>query len=250
MVGAKMIRASEKPRRKLARRRVLWRLVSIGVGLAMSYALAAYVVVPALWRRYMRRHPALADAPQLTRAITGLPGDPLNVALIGSGDDLKRIMLAAEWHPADPLTLRSCLEIAGSTVFHRPYPDAPVSNLFLWGRRQDLAFEQPVGHDARRRHHVRFWKSDALDRSGRPLWIGAATFDRGVGLSRTTARITHHIAPDIDTERDKLIDDLRRTGHLVEFEWVDDFQEHRTGKNGGGDPYYTDGRLAVGVVAW
>jgi hypothetical protein len=31
--------------------------------------------------------------------------------------------------------------------------------------------------------------------------------------------------------------------------WVDDFHDKREGRNGGGDRYYTDGRLAVGVAA-
>ena len=33
---------------------------------------------------------------------------------------------------------------------------------------------------------------------------GGATFDERVGLSHTTGQITHHIAPDVDTERDHL----------------------------------------------
>jgi LssY C-terminus len=39
---------------------------------------------------------------------------------------------------------------------------------------------------------------------------GSATFDRGVGLSRYTGQVTHHIAPDIDAERDALTDDLKK----------------------------------------
>src|SRR4029453_2358482 len=98
---------------------------------------------------------------------------------------------AAQWHPADPLTLRSCLEIAAATVFERPYDDAPVSSLYLRGRKEDLAFEQPVGPDPQQRHHVRFWQSDKLDATGRPAWAGAAAYDKGGGLSHTTRGVTH-----------------------------------------------------------
>src|SRR6516225_12127201 len=69
-------------------------------------------------------------------------------------------------------TLRSSLHIAESTIFHRPYDDAPVSNLFLFGREEDLAFEKPVDNDARRRHHVRFWQVPAAADSGKPYWLG------------------------------------------------------------------------------
>ena len=75
----------------------------------------------------------------------GIPADPINVALVGTKAEVMTIMLAAKWFPADPLTLRSCLEIAEASVFKRPDPDAPVSSEFLFGRKQDLAFEQAVG---------------------------------------------------------------------------------------------------------
>ena len=49
-----------------------------------------------------------------------------------------------------------------------------------------------------------------------PLWIGAVTYDRSVGLSHRTGQITHHIGPDIDAERDGLIADLGEGGWLTE----------------------------------
>ena len=138
----------------------------------------------------------------------GIPGDPLNVGLIGTRKELISAMLDAGWDPADPTTLKSSLGIAGSVLLRRPYRDAPVSNLFVFGRRQDLAFEKPVGRSASHRHHVRFWRAPELGQDGVPLWIGAVTYDRSVGLSHRTGQITHHIAPDIDAERDGLITDL------------------------------------------
>src|SRR4029453_4939627 len=194
------------------------------------------------------RHPALEDIPGITYTADGIPGDPLNVTLVGTKAEAIRILLAAQGHPADPLTLRSCLEIAATTVIKRPYDDAPVSNLFLWGRKEDLAFEQPVGHDPRQRHHVRFWRSDKRDPDGRPVWVGAAIFDERVGLSHTTGQITHYTAPDIDAERNTLFADLQRTGELSEVYFVDGFHHIRQGRNGGGDPWFTDGRLEVGVI--
>ena len=172
----------------------------------------------------------------------------MNVALVGNEQEIQLAMLSAKWFPADAVTLKSSLRIAAGTMFHRSYSDAPVSSLFFFGRQQDLAFEQPIGNDPRRRHHVRFWRCDQLDEAGRPLWIGAATLDRSVGLSHTTGQITHHIAAAIDPERDKIIDDIRAIGHLAEVYWVEDFQAPPQGKNGGGDPWRSDGRLAVGVI--
>ena len=55
--------------------------------------------------------------------------------------------------------------------------------------RQYAGFEREVGSSADRRHHVRWWRVDAEDVDGRPLWIGDATFDRGVGVSHRTGQI-------------------------------------------------------------
>jgi hypothetical protein len=227
----------------------LWKRIAVVAGvLILAYVVVAYLVLPMFWIRYTRHHPSLADIPGITHTVDGIPGDPLNVALIGTETGLKKIMLAAQWYPADPLTLRSRLEIAGAAVFEHPYDDAPVSNLYLWGRKEDLAFEQPVGDDPRQRHHVRFWRSDKRDPDGRPVWVGAAIFDERVGLSYTTGQITHHTAPDIDAERDKLFSDLEHTGDLSEVFFIDGFHQIRQGRNGGGDPWFTDGRLEVGVI--
>src|SRR5262249_23603625 len=157
--------------------------------------------------------------------------DPLNVALIGTEAELKNIMRAAKWHPADPLSLRSDLRIAVDSVLKRPYDDAPVSSLYLFGRKEDLAFERPVDNNPRQRHHVRFWKTEVVDEDGRPVWVGSAIFDDRVGLNRRTGQITHHTAPDIDAERDKLFHDLRQTGDLAEEFIVTGFHKVREGRN-------------------
>ncbi len=213
-----------------------------------SYLAAAYLVAPLIWKRYAKHHPSLDDIPGITHTKSDIPGDPLNVALIATENDLKKVMLKSTWYPADPLTLRSCIDIAADTVLKRQYDTAPVSSLYLWGRKEDLAFEQPEGGDPRKRHHVRFWRSQKTDPDGRPFWFGAATYDERVGLSDTTGQITHHIAADIDAERNHLMDSLQQSDGFSELYYIDNFHEVREGKNGGGDTWHTDGRLAVGVV--
>ena len=155
---------------------------------------------PGLWWFAERgQYPALDGLPKVTRNADGIPGDPINVGLVGTKAELIGAMLAAGWRPADPITLRSSLEIAASVVLDRPDPDAPVSPLYLFGRKQDLAFEQEVGRSADRRHHVRWWLTDQTE-AGRPFWLGDASFDVDSGVSHLTGQITHHIAPDIDAD--------------------------------------------------
>ena len=80
------------------------------------------------------------------------------------------------------------------------------------------------------------------------IWIGSAAYDIGVEFSRTTGQITHHISPDVDAERDLIIADLTKAGSVSELRWVDGFHKELQGRNGGGDLWRTDGRLAVVVL--
>lgn len=221
---------------------------SIVLAMLLVYLLAAYILVPFGWKEYAKRHPSFDDDPRITTTHDGHPGDPLNVALIGTEAELKSIMQAAGWYPAAALGLKSDLKIAADTVLSRPDDEAPVSNLYLFGRKEDLAFEKPVGDSPKKRNHVRFWRKPESDADGRPVWLGSATFDKGVGFSHTTGQITHHIDSDLDTERDRLMRDLKLTGQLSEIDIEKGFHTKLEGKNGGGDPWHTDGDLYVGVI--
>ena len=214
------------------------------LGILLGYISLAYIVLPAFWSHYEHQR-RLADLPMVTRTAQGIPGDPINVGLIGDEKEVLCAMNAAKWYPADPVTFRSSIEIAGSVLLDRAYPDAPVSNLFYLGRREDLAFEKPAGKSADRRHHVRFWKVLDKGEEQRPVWLGAVTFDKGVGVSHFTGAITHHIAADVDAERDGLAKDIEDAGMATAKYQVTGVGLTLTGRNGGGDPYYTDGEVWV-----
>jgi hypothetical protein len=210
----------------------------------MLYFGLAYVALPALWT-HREHEPGLASLPMVTQTGTGIPGDALNVGLVGSRDDILLAMQAAAWFPADPVTLRTSAEIVGSVVLDRPYHDAPVSPLYYQGKKEQLAFEKPDGRSADRRHHVRLWLVLEKGTDGRPVWLGAVTYDRGVGFSRYTGQVTHHIGPDIDAERDLLMRDLRAAGMVDALFQISGIGPTVFGRNGGGDPYYTDGEIDV-----
>ena len=222
-----------------------WWIVLAGV--LIAYLALAYVVLPRLWSHH-EHEPGLASLPMVTRTASDIPGDALNVGLVGSSEDVVRAMHAAGWFPADPITLHSSVEIVGSVVLDRPYHDAPVSPLFYQGKKEQFAFEKPDGRSADRRHHVRFWKVLDKGTDGRPVWLGSITFDRGVGLSHDTGQVTHHISPDIDAERDLLMHDLRDAGMVQNFFQISGTGPTLFGRNGEGDPYYTDGEIDVATL--
>jgi hypothetical protein len=211
------------------------------------YLMLAYVALPALWRHH-EREPGLASLPMVTRTGTGIPGDALNVGLVGGQEDVFRAMEAAGWFPADPVTFRTSIAIIGSVVLDRPYQEAPVSPLYFQGKKEQFAFEKPDGKSADRRHHVRFWLALEKGTDGRPVWLGAVTYDRGVGFSHYTGQVTHHIAPDIDAERDLLMRDLTEAGMIDARFKISGIGPTLFGRNGGGDPYYTDGEIDVGSL--
>ncbi len=224
------------------------RLAAAAAAAVAAYVALAYLVAPSAWRHY--EHQArLADLGARTVTAQGIPGDVINVGLEGTEEDVVCAMAGAGWSPSDPVTLASSLRIAGSVVFRRPYHRAPVSPLFFDGRRQDLAFEKPSGKSASTRHHVRFWKALDAGDDGLPVWLGAAIFDDGVGVSHYTGEITHHTAPDIDAERDVLLADLVAAKRVAATYWVSGVGPTLFGRNGGGDPFFTDGEIAFARLA-
>jgi hypothetical protein len=222
---------------------------AIGIAsVLVLYLTLSYLVLPRLWEHH-EHQPGLASKGAVTHTADGIPGDPLNVGIVGDKTDLLRAMNDAGWIPADPITLKSSIEIVGSVAFDRPDTDAPVSPLFYEGRKQDLAYEKPIGTSADRRNHVRFWLVLEKGVEGRPVWLGSATQDAGVSLSRDTGQVTHRIAPDIDAERDLLIGDLVAAKVVTDLYTVSGVGPTLSGRNGEGDPYYTDGDIHIAVLS-
>lgn len=214
----------------------------------VGYAWLAYDLVPDGLRRDASPDASPGAAPVAlplaTETTFERPGDPLNVELVGTADAVAGAFAAAGWSVADSITLRSSLHLAEAVVLDRPYARAPVSPLTLWGRRQDLVFERAAGSDPSQRQHVRLWHlpGDAT------RWLGAATFDRDVGLSRLTGQLTHHIDGDVDGERDALARALTAAGAVAHDTLVavrPPVPEAVPARNGEGDPYWTDGRRRV-----
>jgi hypothetical protein len=207
------------------------------VALAVTYGMAAYVILPRAVRLGLkilqRQH-----VPRFTITGDGLPGDPVNLALVGTFDQLRAAFAKCGWVEADPLNIKTSWRMTRSFVLNRPYPTAPFSTLYLFGRGQDIGFQKAIGDSPRKRHHIRFWAQDVenaqanantldfwLDTS-RPedselaLWVGAGTRDTGFSLTRLTFQITHATDADTNAERDFIIDQLTQFGairHAVLF---------------------------------
>jgi hypothetical protein len=211
------------------------------------WVLLAYLVLPRLQRILTAIY-----VPNyfLGRARTsdGLLGDPVNIALLGTELQLHTALRAGGWTRADELTFRTGWRIVRDTLTRRSYAAAPVSPLFLFGRRQDFAYQQQVGSNPGSRHHVRFWKCPDGWRlpGGRAVdWVAAGSFDRSVGLSLFTLQVTHRISSDTDAERDHIVRGLAAVDPAVRVSVIEDFSTGYHARNGGGDAIVTDGDLPV-----
>lgn len=218
-----------------------------GVAMAIAFwVLLAYLVLPRLHRiltaiyvpdYFMGR----------TRTSDGLLGDPVNLAFLGERAQIEAVMARAGWIAADPVDLRSSWRIIASTLRRRSYPRAPVSPLFLFGRMQDLAYQQEVAGSPAQRHHVRLWRCPdgwLLPGGRRVDWLAAGTFDRAVGLSLFTLQVTHRIDADTDIERDHIVGSVTAVPG-VEVDVIRDFSTGYHSRNGGGDSISTDGDLPI-----
>lgn len=183
-----------------------------------------------------------------SRTTDGLLGDPINVAVRGSQEQLESAMVAAGWTKADEIGLRSSWRIVLSTLTGRSYHEAPVSTLTLFGRQQDFAYQQEVANSPAKRHHVRFWRCPEgwlLPGGHQVDWLAAGTFDRSVGLSLFTFQITHKIDENIDIERDYIVRTLTEADSDIRVRVIEDFSTGYHSRNGGGDAIITDGDLPI-----
>src|ERR1700686_3578043 len=207
---------------RLADNRLPWVLA-----LALTYGIAAYIVLPRTVRmglKILQR----TRVPRFTITADGLPGDPVNVGLAGTLQQLRAAFATAGWAEADKLGVASSWRMIRAFVFNSPYPTAPFSTLYLFGRGQDIGFQKAIDNSPRKRHHIRFWatsltraeatvgtagfwlNTDRPPHHERVLWVGAGTKDTGLSLTKLTFQITHATDSDTNTERDHIIAELRK----------------------------------------
>jgi LssY C-terminus len=231
-----------------------WIVVSIGLdrwfaigSIFLFWVLLAYVGLPRLQEVLSKVYvPDYFIGRSLTDI--GVLGDPINLALDGDESDIHAAMSRAGWTRADELTIGSSWRIVVSSVLRRPYPQAPVSSLFLFGQRQAFAYQQEVDGNPSQRHHVRFWPvPDGWKLPGgfQVQWLAAATYDKAVGISLFTLQVTHRVDADIDIERDYVIDTVRYVVPDASLRVIKDYSSAFTTRNGGGDVVRTDGSLPI-----
>ncbi|MGE3820061.1 MAG: LssY C-terminal domain-containing protein [Isosphaeraceae bacterium] len=243
----------ERPAREVPRVVRMMRLAGRGLAalalLVVLFLMLVTFVTPIFWRHY-EHHFKLSEAPKHTLSRQNAPSDPLNVGLLGADWEVIRALVAAGWKPSDPSTFQIGLKFAKDSLKSMRYPSATLADLYLFGRRQDLLFEKPLAEDKPGRRALRLWRASELGMGGRPLWIGSVSLDLGPTSSDKSSGLgSHRIAPDVDEERDRLIEDLSDAFRLTEIYQVTGAGPTLSSRNDVNQAYFTDGELSVGVIS-
>ncbi len=239
------------------------RRLPLSLAIIVTYALGAYVLIPAVIRLWRIFRPA-GHLPLYCVTPDGFASDPLNVGIIGTRRQLINVMEQSGWHVADPRSVRNNIREMLSAVYDWSYPNAPVSSLYLFGRKQDIAFQIPVeGVQGGSRHHVRFWATTYEDK--RPLavhtihwhhrrnrvygdnllWVGAASLDVGVNFIRHNLQLTHMIDPDTNKERELMVTQLKAEKLAGKVQMIKLGEPYRLINRVISGSLHTDGRMAI-----
>lgn len=237
----------------------------------IAYVFLAYVGLPfalRLWQLVLKPD----HIPRYVTTADGWAADPVNIAVVAKNErHFRRAMARAGWYEADRATLKNSLREGYAILFDKPYPTAPFSALYLFGRRFDIGFQIPYGKNKspRRRHHVRFWRLMETPRSvdehnhfaywlqrvrrffrpKRMIWIGAAIDDtHPAGIRWRNLQITHANSSDHANERDFIIDSLDRKGLVKEVVGIHDGEPFTMRSQNVGTSFVVDGYLKVIVL--
>jgi hypothetical protein len=184
----------------------------------------------------------LTGAPKRAGSKDNRPGDPINLVVVGTAQEIQQAFRQAGWTEPKRKNQQSIWKTAEAVINDDGYNAAPVSDLYLFGRREDLAFEKTL-NTFNKRHHLRLWQTPSSAPDGRPIWLGAATHD--VGIDVHPGVISHATDPNLDDERAQVGFDLFVGGAVQAAELIAPPDPLSGGKTATGGAWHTDGRLFV-----
>jgi hypothetical protein len=177
-------------------------------------------------------------------------GDPANLVVIGDFETLLGAF-AARWDESETISLGTCWKTVKAFLLGSNYRYSPVSPLHLFGRDQDIALQR-TRHSINERLHLRLWLTP-LAFEGQPVWVGQVSRDIGVRFTTKAWNLTtHRIDPDVDESRDYCVEDLAAAGRVRAAGYVGGVGACTPAaprRNLTGDPYFTDGKRAVILLA-
>jgi hypothetical protein len=174
-------------------------------------------------------------------------GDPLNLVIVGGLDDAFAALVRRGWSPTEQKWSGAIMKTITSALSGDRYVNAPISDLYLFGRPQDLAL-QKARDTIHQRNHLRLWLSP-MRYHDKPVWVGQISRDIGVRLTfHSPTFTTHKIDPDVDEARTALTEDMAYSQNLQKIGFVNGVgaaPQSAPKENLTTDPYFTDGYRQV-----
>ena len=169
--------------------------------------------------------------------------DVINMAFVGTREQLTEGFLAAGWKESDPVSWRSVGRQFHAFLEKSSYSTAPMSQQLYGGRPPELSLEKTFDSYGRR-DHLRIWKA-APAVGGEPLWVGAAVRETGATLSVTRMGFIHHVSGDPEAEQQAIQRHLLAAGCVDSVGTVERPGMERSVVNATGEVLRTDGDVMV-----
>jgi hypothetical protein len=178
-------------------------------------------------------------------------GDPLNFVIIGESQDVLNSLSRSGWSFTHRIDVRTVRREIGAAIGGVPYVVAPVSSLYVFGRKQDVALQR-ARRSIAQRNHLRLWMAPFRFEE-HPVWIGQVSRDIGVKVTtRSPTLTTHVIDPQVDLTREYLLHSLIARGFVDRFGFVKGSAAGTPLQprfNLSGDSYYSDGLRLVVILS-
>ena len=191
-----------------------------------------------------------AQPATVTNADGTKTGDPLNLVVVGDSDAVWPAFLRSGWDPTAAMTAGSMLKTGAFGIFGGKYRYSPISDLYVYGRAQDIAV-QKVRSNIHYRNHLRLWLAPVTFH-GLPVMIGQISRDIGSRFTTKSSTLTtHRIDPNVDETRSSLVQDFIYAQALKVFAragGVGFVSPDEPRGNLTGDPWFTDGNRAIMVL--
>ena len=184
-----------------------------------------------------------SSIPSRTTTPTMVDADVINLAFVGSPQQIEAAFHEAGWVNSEVFTKHSFMRDFYAFLNNSGYAQAPMRSFLLDGKPADMNWEKSLNSYARR-DHLRMWQWQDPEIS-QAVWLSSATHDTGAALSIKHHEFVHHISPDIDEERNKVVRDLTAAGCVDSVYLAPRPDVANLTQNATGDPVTTDGALAV-----
>jgi hypothetical protein len=178
-----------------------------------------------------------------TETSAGKDADLINLAFVGTPEQLHGAFAAAGWQQADPNSKNAFLHEFGAFLTFTSYPTMPISRQFLNSKVQNYAWQKSFDSYGKR-EHLRVWEEPQTV-LGQQAWLGAYTRETSATLSLKYHKFIHHIDRNVDEGVNMLVRDLTLSGCVDSVRLMPRPNVPSLLVNSTGDEMSTDGMLTV-----